>query len=129
MTYLRALIAGSFFPAMILPIIMSILSYFGKEDVLGVLVLHYMPWVWGIWNILFFAFLKDHFGKSEAVQYLLPGAILGLFVALYGVFILGIPAMLGFPPDWTYAPLVVAPIVYALLWQFVVRPLNRVVGL
>ncbi len=129
MTFLRALIAGSFFPAMILPIFMTILTYFAKGEILGALVVHYLPWIWGIWNILFFAFFRDHLNLSETGQYLLAGAVLGLLVALYGVFVLGVPVLLGFPASWFYAPLIVVPVIYALLWLYVVRPLNALVGL
>jgi hypothetical protein len=128
MKYLRAFIAGIVLPTLLLPIPLYTMLALGKTQVLAPFI-HVIPLLWGIWNILYFALFIKIFPWDLNVRLLLTGAILGLLVALYGVFCLNLPAILGFPSQIYYLPLVVGPIVYAILWRFVVKPLNHIVGL
>ena len=129
MRYLRAMVAGVFFPSILLPIILLIASTYGKADLLQVKFFHIIPLLWGGWNILYFAFFKDVFPGSEVVKLLLTGAILGLLVAIIAVFWLRLPEILGLPRHLQLLPLVGAPIGYAILWALVMKPLNKIVGL
>jgi len=118
MKYFRAFIAGTVFPTILLPIMVCILAYSGKKEVLQVPFLHWLPVIWGLWNALYIYTLKNYF------NYAISGAILGVLVASYGVFWLDLPSILGIE-SYRYVPLVGAPILYAIVWHYLVKPLNN----
>lgn len=129
MDSLRAFIAGVVFPSVVLPIGMFILSHFGITQILDIPILHLLPLAWGVWNIFYFAFLKKYLPKEIDLRLFINGAILGLIVALFGVFCLKLPEILGFSNTFYYAPLIGLPILYGIVWRFIVKPLNHIVGL
>lgn len=129
MRYLKAMIAGVFFPSILIPILLFLFSAYGKEEVLKVKFFHIIPLLWGVWNILYFALFKDVFPGTEIVKLLLTGAILGLVVAIIAVFWLRLPEILGLPHHLQLLPLIGAPIAYGVLWALVMKPLNKIVGL
>jgi hypothetical protein len=129
MEHLRAFIAGIALPSVLVPILMYIALAVGKPQLLSVPFIHVIPLLWGIWNVLYFAFFKRFFPRDINMRLLLTGALLGLLVALYGIFWIHLPTILGFPHYLRYMPLIAIPIVYALLWRYVVKPLNGVLGL
>ena len=63
------------------------------------------------------------------MRLLVTGAVLGLLVALCGVFWLDLPTLLGMPSTIRYLPLFIAPIIYAILWRYGVKPLNNLLDL
>lgn len=127
MDHFKAFIAGIVVPSIILPFGLYFAASHGNHQVLGLTSLHFLPLVWGLWNVLYFAFFKNFF-KDQNIRLLVTGAVLGFLVAAYAVYHLHIGAVLGHP-QLHYLPLVVAPIVYALLWRFAVKPVNDLVGL
>jgi hypothetical protein len=129
MRYLRALIAGVFLPSLILPFILIFAFSYGKPEVSQIESLHFIPLLWGFWNILYLALFKEIFPGWEWVKMLLAGALLGLLVAIVGVFWLRLPEALGLPRHLQLLPLVGAPIIYAVLWAFILMPLNKIVGI
>ena len=128
MKYVKAFIAGLVVPSILIPILLSIAITVEKPQVLDILFLHLLPIIWGIWNVLYFVVFK-HFSDNKNARLLLTGAVLGFGVAIYGVFVLNIPALLGFPSYMHYVPLVAAPIVYAILWRVAVSPVNHVLDI
>lgn len=128
MKHLRAFIAGIVLPSVLIPVFLYAALYLGKPQLLSVPALHLIPIVWGLWNILYFAVGEKVLPVESNVRLLLAGGILGLLVAFVGVFYLHLPALLGLSKFY-YFPLVAAPIVYALLWRYVVQPLNTLLGL
>jgi hypothetical protein len=129
MLYLRAFIAGITLPTLLLPLFLQAVASINKPDILLIPAVHLIPWLWGVWNILYFAGLKSWLPGSVKLRMLLTGAILGAIAASLAVFWLKIPAIVGFPQGLLWVPFVGAPVVYALLWLFVVHPLNKVVGI
>lgn len=129
MIYLKAFIAGIVVPSIILPILLFIAFYSGHPQILTIPFLHLIPILWGVWNILYFAIFKQFLPGNITVRYLITGAVLGLIVALIGVFWLDIPTILGFPERYQYWPLILGPILYAILWWLFVKPLNAILGL
>ncbi|NGX42363.1 MAG: hypothetical protein K940chlam7_00643 [Chlamydiae bacterium] len=123
MNYFRAFIAGTVLPTIVLPILLCTAITYGKPQLLGITFIHMIPVIWGIWNLLYFAICKNFLPGSLTVRYFLTGGSLGLLIAIYGIFWQKVPAALGFE-EYQYYPLVLAPIVYAILWRYVVKPLN-----
>lgn len=118
----RALISGIVFPTLFLPVLLCLASFLSKPLIYQVPFLHWLPLIWGVWNILYVFILKKWMPIAVA------GGILGLLVALYGVFWLHIPEMLRIE-SIRYLPLIGAPLLYALLWRYVVEPTNKMLGL
>jgi hypothetical protein len=118
MEYFRAFIAGTVVPTIILPFAVCAAHYSGNTQILQIPFFHWLPVIWGLWNALYIYALKNY------VNYALAGAILGLLVAVYAIFWLDVPGILGIG-SYRFVPLVAAPILYAIVWHFLVKPLNH----
>lgn len=129
MKYIRAFISGMVLPSIFLPFALLTITLMGKNDILNIKFIHVIPLIWGIWNVFYFATLKEFLPKNLDLRLFLTGAILGLLVAFYGVFILHLPSLIGLRENVYYAPLLVLPILYGILWRFIVKPLNDLLGL
>ncbi len=128
MMYLRAFIAGVVLPSVLLPLILSLAVYAERPQLSDVLFVHYLPIIWGVWNVLYFAGLRDILPGSLDVKLMLTGLILGVIVAIVAVFGLDLTQAIGLEGNAIYLPLIIAPILYALFWWLIVKPLNSVVG-
>ncbi len=124
MIYLRAFLSGILFPTIFLPIVLTINVLFGRREIVDLLCIHYLPLIWGLWNVFYFAYLR-----SYNLSISTAGAILGFILALVGVFIIGIPQIIGLAGNWTYLPLIAVPLIYALIWRYLVEPVNHIVGI
>lgn len=129
MTYLRAFIAGLVLPSVIVPLgILSALTVH-KPQLLENPFVHFIPIIWGIWNILFFAYFNRVLPGNLNTRLIITGAILGLLVAACGIFWVGIPDIIGLTNQLRYLPLILGPVLYAILWRYIVKPLNELLGL
>lgn len=128
MRYLKMFIAGLALPSFLLPFIFILSWLIANTQVFTYLFPHLIPLIWGIWNILYFEFFSTVLPGSENTKWLLTGGILGLLIAIYGVFVMNAPALIGMPTSLHYLPIIVGPIVYAILWRYVVKPLNELLG-
>mgnify|MGYP001262277353 CR=1 FL=1 len=128
MRYIKIFIEGIAFPSTILPCLLLIAWYLGKTQIFNIPFLHFIPVIWGIWNILYFSICSKILPGNSTVRLLLTGAFLGFLVAIYGVFVAHIPELLGFQNSWINLPLLVAPIIYGIFWLFIVNPLNHLLG-
>lgn len=127
MNLFRAFIAGTVFPTIVLPILLLCAIFYGKSELLDVPLVHFIPVIWGIWNALYFAFCKNCLPGGVIGRYIISGGILGLILALFAVFVAGIPEILGFA-QYRFYPLVFVPIGYAIVWLVIVKPLNSFLG-
>lgn len=129
MRFLKAFIAGLVFPAVLLPIQLFLWYAYGDTVLLSQPILLLLPIAWGLWNVLYFAVFKYilPFGMNEKL--IVTGFVLGLLLAIYGVFVLNLPGLVGVPSYLRFLPLILAPIIYAVIWRYVVKFLNEVVGL
>ena len=125
MFYFRAFIAGLVIPSILLPIALLMATLQGKNAVLSLLAVHALPVIWGAWNMFYFAFLRSILPGNAVQRMSIAGAILGLLLGLVAVFIYDLPHILGFSRAYQYAPLIVAPILYAIVWGWLVRLLNN----
>lgn len=119
--------AGVAFPSFLLPCLLLIAWMVGRGDLFCIPFLHFIPLIWGIWNILYFVFFKKILPKNSTHRLLITGAVLGLLIAVYAVFVLNLPEAMGLPQSMIYLPLIIGPILYALCWLYIVNPLNRAV--
>lgn len=129
MLYVKAFISGMLIPSILVPILLLIASIFSNPAVLTIKSLHFIPILWGIWNILYFSTFRNILPGTENIKIFITGAVLGLIVAGIGIHWLHLPAILGMPGFLQYMPWFGAPILYGLLWLFGVKPLNKVVGI
>jgi hypothetical protein len=130
MNLLKAFVSGMILPSFLVPFVLVFFALFlQRKDILGVLFIHIIPLFWGIWNVLYFALFRRIFTGNENTKLLMTGGLLGLIVAIIGVFWLHLPSLLGLTGYEKYFPLIGVPIVYAILWRFVVKPLNALVGI
>jgi hypothetical protein len=129
MNQLKAFIAGMIVPSIVLPFFLCLGMALGRPQILDIVFVHFIPLIWGVWNILYFAFFKRFFPSNINLRLLLTGGLLGLFIAIFGVFGLHLPSILQFPRSLTYFPLLFVPILYAVLWWLFVGPLNSLFNL
>lgn len=121
----KAYLSGLWFPATIVSILIPMMLLLGMPTE----VLYYFPLspiLWGLVNLFYIEFVhyepaKHHLG--------LVGVVLGFILAIYNVFYLEIPIVLGILDKTMYAPLVVIPLGYYVLWRFIVHPSNVFLGL
>lgn len=129
MKYIKMFISGMALPSFIIPFLVIAALNYGKSQIIGQPFLHFIPLIWGVWNILYFLIFTKILPGNTTIRILLTGGILGLLIAIYGVFWLHIPSILGLPESMKYLPLLIAPIIYSILWLIIVKPLNDLLGL
>lgn len=127
---IKAFIAGMAFPAVFLPLAYTLLFFIENHSIQQhpiQFIPMYLPLLWGIANAIFIQLHDDNNNKSNRNSGLwVTGAILGFVVAVFGVFIVHIPTMIfGDMHGFEFAPLIVLPIVYGLLFRYVVKWLNK----
>jgi hypothetical protein len=128
MKYLKAFVAGIVIPALVLQIAVVLEAIFGWPPVQQIFFFHQLPLIWAVWNVAYFAYFQKVWPGGPIISYLIHGAILGLLLVI-PAYILAIPRALGFTGSAEYFPVGFVPILYALLWAFALRPLNRVFNL
>jgi len=128
MNYIKRFIAGLAFPATLLPIAYTVAYCLElgsiRSEPLQFMPL-YIPLVFGLWNILDYSFGSSCPIKDKNIHQWVNGALLGLIVALVGVFYLGLPEkLLGLTGTSQYLPILIIPFLYALIWRYIISPLN-----
>jgi len=131
---IKAFVAGMAFPALFLPLAYTILffvePYSLHQHPLQFIPM-YLPLVWGIANTVYIKLHDDNQNKGNVNSGLwVTGAILGFLVAVLGVFVIHIPTMIfGEMHGFEFAPLVVLPLVYGLLFRYIVKWLNKLLAI
>lgn len=128
MKYLKAFMAGVALPVIICPFIFMWLAYSGNINVLEHIPMYFIPMIWGLWNVLLIAIGKNCIIKNVNMRQWVHGGLLGLLIALVGLYIFKIDmALFGISLPQAYWMLLVAPITYGFVWRYVVLPLNKMV--
>lgn len=128
MRFIKIFIAGMAFPSFLIPFLLLFAWLAGRTEILAHPFIHFIPLIWGVWNILYFTWLEGVLPGDQKVKLLLTGGILGLLIAILAVFVFDAPMLLGLPQSVMYLPLIIAPIVYAVIWLYAVDPINRLLG-
>lgn len=129
--YLRAFIAGSSFPAVIIPLLYIGIAitlnpraefhYF--YEVISILVL------FGLLNMIFIH-IKNHIPFSWVNKYWVFWIAHGIFFSSLGNFWLHIPERLFLLSGWTqYLTIPAAMILYGCIWRYLLRPVNSMIWL
>lgn len=126
---LRYFVAGMAFPALMLTIFYTLL-FFSDNAAVQSEPLQFMPLMipllFGITNVIYGAITK---GQTCRKRLWLSGIVLGLVVATVGILILKLPTkVFGVSPEYSYVPFIVLPIAYGLIFRYIVRWLNKVLG-
>lgn len=127
----KAFIAGLTLPAVVLPIMYTLLE-FNVRNVFPQHTYHFIPMflplAWGLANAIFIYLHKEGSSKGVNGGLIVTGACLGFLVAAF-VVMTRVPEMVfGRGSNLQYLPLIVAPVVYAILFRFVVKWLNKLIG-
>jgi len=125
--YVKAFIAGMTFPALFLSI-MYTWAYLAGFSVFVDYPLQFiplwLPWIFGVWNCINVALGKELPVKGGN-RYWILGISLGLIVATFGITVVELPVLLGFPGGTEFLPIFFVPVVYGLIWRYVVMWLNK----
>ena len=133
MKTIKAFIAGLVFPATFLPFAYSTLFIMDMGEV-RITPLEFFPLfvpiIFGLWNVIYWAIGERCTLKDRNKRLWFTGASLGVVVSLFGVFFLALPQLLfGFTGLMVYSPLLFVPIIYGLMWRYIVKHLNDLMGL
>lgn len=129
MNFVKAFMAGVTLPAFLMPLILFFIGSSGHQDISKYASFHFIPFVWGVWNGLYFTFYKGFLPEGRNLRLFITGAVLGLLVAAYIAGYLMVPEAFGLEGIWMIAPFIVAPVVYGVVWVYVVGWFNSLVGL
>jgi len=133
MKLLRAFVAGLIFPAAVLPIAYSLL-YLANTGQIRIMPLQffplYIPIVFGLWNAMDFLIGDRCPVKDNNTRLWVTGISLGVLASIVGVFFLALPQLLfGFTGLMVYVPLIAVPIFYGLIWRYIIKFFNQLLGL
>jgi hypothetical protein len=128
----KAFIAGLAFPAVFFPIMYTVV-YFKQMVNLQLYPLQfmalYLPIIFGLSNIVYLAFSREVSSVNKNTLMWVIGLLLGLAVAVMGVFYLHLPKMIfNMSGNYQYSPLVVLPITYGIVFRYIIKWLNSVVN-
>ena len=131
--FLKAFLAGMAFPAVFMPIAYTFLYMFGPYGILRSHSLQFIPMfvpiVWGIANVVYIQLSEGLTGQKLNTALWITGVILGFLVAVLGVFVLQIPALvLGLSHGYEYIPLVLLPFIYGVVFRYIVKWVNKTIA-
>lgn len=131
--YVKAFIAGMAFPGVALPLAYSALFMSKHQPLMHhpiQFIPMYLPLVWGLANMVYAKVYGNASPKKANVGYWVIGIVLGFIVAAVGIYALHLPhAVFGVTRQYELAPLVIVPIVYGLVFRYIVKWLNKVVAI
>ncbi len=129
MKYIKAFISGMIFPSILIPFALWAALLLGRPQAALMPFIHFVPLIWGLWNVFYFAFLQKTLPFGRSIRHLITGAILGLIMAIIAMFGFNLSAVMHLSKEFAYSSLIIVPVIYALFWVFIVKPLNDLVGL
>lgn len=90
----------------------------------------WIPLLFGLWNVFNVHVGKGFPVKEKRLRYWTLGILLGFFVAIFGIVVVKLPVILfGLTGMYQLLPLLIVPVVYGLLWRYLIMPLNKIMGL
>lgn len=126
--FVKALVAGLAFPAICAPLLYGLAVYMQPE--MGVYSLDsaytplFTPLICGIANIVYVRLTRIFTKVSRNNLLLAVGILLGVIVSLLHIQTL----FLDFFPGFKSVSIIVLPLVYALMFRFIVKWFNKVLG-
>ena len=130
--YVKAFIAGMAFPALFLPLAFTALFCLNHHVQHHALFFApmYLPLVFGIANMLYIKMIEGMPAKNANSALWTVGIFLGFIVALLGVFVIHVPTIVfgSTNSDVIYAPLIVLPLIYGIVFRYIVKWLNKLLS-
>lgn len=128
----KAFLAGLGFPAVFLPLAYTVLFTLEPHAVRMhplQFIPMYIPIVFGLANILYIRMSAGTPAHSVNTGLWVTGVVLGFLVAVLGVFVLHVPTLIfGVRTTVEYLPLIVLPIVYGIIFRYIVKWLNKAIS-
>lgn len=131
--FFKSFIAGLALPAFFLPFFYTFLYFVigqpVQENPLQFIPL-YLPLLFGITNVIYI-WIGDRCPITGLnARLFTTGAILGFIVAIIGVFIINIPTLVfGLTGSLRYLPIILVPIIYGIIFRYIIKWLNVLLGL
>jgi len=119
----RAFIAGLALPCVYIPFIYWLSYYVNALSQIRSIPIYLIPIAWGIWNVVQLWSSEITLKKFRLGAF---GAILGLTIASIAESAFNIHNIIGTPP---FLPLLMAPVVYFIVWEYILKHVNKLVGL
>ena len=122
--HFQSFVVGSSLAATIFPL--GLLTFASRDKPLDILdwriVFIVLPLAFGLTNVVTVGLLK----KTSRVGFALVGALLGVGLSMTGTFGWNVPEVVyGLTGNTRYLALFLGPLIYSLIWSFVMYPLDR----
>lgn len=130
--FIRAFVAGMLVPAVFLPIaytILFVLKLHNMHDNMLQFIPMYIPIIFGLTNVLYIHLNEGLSSRNANIRLYLTGGILGLFIAIIGIFALHLPTVIfGFTSSLKLMPLFILPVIYGAIFRFLIKWLNKAIA-
>jgi hypothetical protein len=126
----KAFLVGSAVPVFLVPLIgywsFAMLANPETSYSLAMIPIGY-PILIGFLNVCFMLFRESIPLKKESHKYIIFGLVIGFILSLIGKFTVDFPSMeLETPEKLQFLVHIFAPIIYALVFRYVIKPLNEI---
>lgn len=130
---IKSFIAGMAFPAAFLSITYTVAYLMQFPPVLKYplqFIPMWGPWIFGIANMILVLLDKQWPKMTSHAKYWCAGITLGLILATFGIVVIDLPNILfGWTGVEQLLPYLFLPVVYGLIFTYIIWPLNRMLGL
>lgn len=120
-------VSGMAFPAIFMPLAYTMLYTIRGETLTEAsmqFLAMYVPLSFGLTNSICISF-----SSASNMMLAIFGAVLGLIIASLGIFVLDIPAIVfNIKSNFEYFPLIIHPILFALIFRYIVKWFNDLLG-
>ncbi len=127
---IRAFAAGAALPALLMPLILIFFSQLGFGSHSEHSYFHFIPLIWGVWNILCQGICKRCLPASETSRMAISGIVLALLIAGGATYLTTLPSLVSSTLGIPWIALVGGiTAVYSLVWATLLQRINHLVGL
>jgi len=132
MKIFKTFMAGMIFPAIFLPFVYTFFFLKGSPEVTQTpmaLAAQFAPLLMGLWNVIAVSVKSPIDFKDTKMMCTASGMVLGIIAGIIGTFVYPVfELLLGFEGILKYTPLIFYPVFFALIFKYVVHPLNKEFG-
>jgi len=132
MKLFKTFLAGMAFPAIFLPFVYTYFFLQGNPVTTQApmaLAAHFAPLFMGLWNIIAISLRPYIHIKNTLASCTASGIVLGIITGTLGAFVYPVFGVLfGFEGILLYSPLIFYPVFFALIFRYIVHPLNEDFG-
>ena len=127
---IKAFVAGMAFPGVFLPLAYTVLFFMNHPPPPVQFAPMYIQLAFGVANVLFNSMKEGSAQAKLNAGLWVTGISLGFVVAVIGVFILKFPILIFHitDPGLQLFPLIALPIIYGLIFRYIVKWLNKILA-